>query len=244
MKYESVKLLNLNTIKMNCLVVDDEKFSREIIKVFVNKTDSLNLLAECQSAAEAFSALRNNELDLVFLDVEMPEMSGIELMQVLDDLPQIVLVTSRPNYAVEAFEYSVTDYLVKPVKCPRFLKAVAKAESNAKASDVTVEKQRDEVFVKESGKMVQIRLSEILYVEALSDYVIINTENRKHIIHSTMKGLEKKLPETSFIRVHRSYIVNFQKIISIEDLNVVMPNKIIPIGASYKQRFMKKLNLL
>jgi DNA-binding LytR/AlgR family response regulator len=229
---------------MNCLVVDDEKFSREIIKVFVNKTDSLNLIAECQSAAEAFSALRNNDIDLVFLDVEMPEMSGIELMQVLDDMPQIVLVTSRSNYAVEAFEYSVTDYLVKPVKYPRFLKAVSKAESNAKASEVTVEKQRDEVFVKESGKMVQIRLSEILYVEALSDYVIINTEQRKHIIHSTMKGLEKKLPENSFIRVHRSHIVNFQKIISIEDLSVVMPNKIIPIGASYKQRFMKKLNLL
>lgn len=229
---------------MNCLVVDDEKFSREIIKVFVNKTDNLNLIAECQSAAEAFSALRNNDIDLVFLDVEMPEMSGIELMQVLDDMPQIILVTSRPNYAVEAFEYSVTDYLVKPVKYPRFLKAVSKAESNAKASDVTVEKQRDEVFVKESGKMVQIRLSEILFVEALSDYVIINTEKRKHIIHSTMKGLEKKLPENSFIRVHRSHIVNFQKIISIEDLNVVMPNKIIPIGASYKQRFMKKLNLL
>jgi len=229
---------------MNCLVVDDEKFSREIIKVFVNKTDSLNLVAECQSASEAFSALRNNDIDLVFLDVEMPEMSGIELMQVLDDMPQIILVTSRPNYAVEAFEYSVTDYLVKPVKYLRFLKAVSKAESNAKANDVTVEKQRDEVFVKESGKMVQIRLSEILFVEALSDYVIINTEKRKHIIHSTMKGLEKKLPENSFIRVHRSHIVNFQKIISIEDLNVIMPNKIIPIGASYKQRFMKKLNLL
>ena len=229
---------------MNCIVVDDEEFSRNVIKHFVNKTDGLTLVAECESAVDAFNVLKSTEVDIVFLDVEMPEMSGLDLMKALDDMPQIILVTSRPNYAVEAFEYSVTDFLVKPVNYPRFLKAVSKAESNIKATNVTVEKKTNEVFVKADSKIVRLKLTDIIYIEALSDYVIINTPTRKYIIHSTMKGLEKKLPESDFIRVHRSYIVNLQKIDSIEDLNVIVPGKTIPIGASYKNNFLGKLNLL
>ncbi|MCC5945712.1 MAG: response regulator transcription factor, partial [Bernardetiaceae bacterium] len=170
---------------MNCLVVDDEEFSRNVVKHFVNKTNGLNLVAESENAADAFSILKAQDIDIVFLDVEMPEMSGIELMKALDDMPQIILVTSRPNYAVEAFEYSVTDYLVKPVNYARFLKAVGKAEANLKAANVTIENQSDEVFVKADSKIVKLRLSDIFYIEALSDYVIINTEKRKYIIHST-----------------------------------------------------------
>jgi DNA-binding LytR/AlgR family response regulator len=229
---------------MNCIVVDDEEFSRNVIKHFINKTDGLNLLAECENAAEAFKVLKSDEIDIVFLDVEMPDMTGIELMKALDDMPQIILVTSRPNYAVEAFEYSVTDFLVKPVNYARFLKAVSKAETNLKASNVTIENKTNEVFVKADSKIIKLKLSDIIYIEALSDYVIINTPTRKYIIHSTMKGLEKKLPESDFVRVHRSYIVNFGKIDQIEDLNVIVPGKTIPIGASYKNTFMKKLNLL
>ncbi len=229
---------------MNCIVVDDEEFSRNVIKHFINKTDGLNLLSECENAAEAFKALKSDEIDIVFLDVEMPDMTGLELLKALDDLPQIILVTSRPNYAVEAFEYSVTDFLVKPVNYARFLKAVSKAETNLKASNVTIENKTNEVFVKADSKIIKLKLSDIIYIEALSDYVIINTPTRKYIIHSTMKGLEKKLPDADFIRVHRSYIVNFAKIDQIEDLNVIVPGKTIPIGASYKNAFMKKLNLL
>ncbi|WP_027002275.1 LytR/AlgR family response regulator transcription factor [Hugenholtzia roseola] len=228
---------------MNCLVVDDDEFHRNIVKHFVSKTDGLVLVGETDNAADAFNLIKSKEIDIVFLDVEMPEMTGLDLMKVLDDAPQIILVTSRDNYAVEAFEYSVTDYLVKPINYSRFLKAVNKAESNLKAANVTVENQ-DEVFVKADNKIVKLRFSEIHFIEALSDYVIINTAQKKYIIHSTMKGLEKKLPESTFIRVHRSYIVNFNRIESIEDLNVVMPTKTIPIGASYKNKFMQKLNLL
>ncbi|TAF32068.1 MAG: DNA-binding response regulator [Cytophagales bacterium] len=229
---------------MNCIVVDDEEFSRNVVKHYISKTEGLKFLAECESAADAFNVLKTNEVDIVFLDVEMPEMSGLDLMKALDDTPQIVMITSRPNYAVEAFEYKVTDYLVKPVNYARFLKAVSKAESNLKATNVTVENQKDEVFVKADNKIIKLKLSEILFVEALSDYVILNTAKRKYIIHSTMKGLEKKLPESDFIRVHRSYIINMNKIESIEDLSVTMPGKSIPIGASFKNSFMKRLNLL
>lgn len=229
---------------MNCIVVDDEEFSRDVIKHFVNKTDTLELVAECESAGDAFTVLKKNDIDIVFLDVEMPEMSGLDLVKALDDMPQIILVTSRPNYAVEAFEYSITDFLVKPVNYARFLKAVSKAENNLKAASVTVENKTDEVFVKTDSKMVKLKFSEIIFIEALSDYVIINTPKRKYIIHSTMKGLEKKLPEKEFSRVHRSYIVNMLKIESIEDSHVLVPGKALPIGASYKSKFMKKLNLL
>ncbi|WP_375558734.1 LytR/AlgR family response regulator transcription factor [Bernardetia sp. OM2101] len=228
---------------MNCLIVDDDEFSRNVIKHFANKTDGLTVLEETDNAADAFTVIKTKEIDIVFLDVEMPEMTGLDLMKTLDDMPQIILVTSRASYAVEAFEHNVTDYLVKPVNYARFLKAVGKAEANLKASNVTVENQ-DEVFIKADNKIVRLRLSDVYFIEALSDYVIINTDTRKYIIHSTMKGLEKKLPESDFIRVHRSYIVNFTKITSIEDTSVVMPSKTIPIGASYKNRFMKKLNLL
>ncbi len=229
---------------MNCIIVDDEEFSRNVVKHYVGKTDGLKLVAECESATDAFNVLKSNEVDIVFLDVEMPEMSGLDLMKALDDTPQIIMITSRPNYAVEAFEYKVTDYLVKPVNYARFLKAVNKAESNLKATNVTVENQKDEVFVKADNKIIKLKLSEILFVEALSDYVILNTAKRKYIIHSTMKGLEKKLPESDFIRVHRSYIINMNKIEAIEDLSVNMPGKAIPIGASFKNSFMKRLNLL
>ncbi|MGF1532822.1 MAG: LytR/AlgR family response regulator transcription factor [Bernardetiaceae bacterium] len=229
---------------MNCLVVDDEEFSRNVIKHYVLKTDGLILAAECQSATAAFQELKTQEIDMVFLDVEMPEMTGIDLMKALDDMPQIILVTSRSNYAVEAFEYSVTDYLVKPVNYARFLKAVSKAESNIKAASITVENSTDEVFVKADNKIIKLKLSDVNYIEALSDYVIIHTDTRKYIIHSTMKGLEKKLPDAGFIRIHRSYIVNFNRIESIQDLNVVIQGKSLPIGASYKNRFMKKINML
>lgn len=212
---------------MNCIVVDDEEFSRDVIKHFVNKTDTLKLIAECESAGDAFTVLKKNDIDIVFLDVEMPEMSGLDLVKALDDMPQIILVTSRPTYAVEAFEYSITDFLVKPVNYARFLKAVSKAENNLKASSVTVENKTDEVFVKTDSKMVKLKFSEIIFIEALSDYVIINTPKRKYIIHSTMKGLEKKLPEKEFSRVHRSYIVNMLKIESIE-LSCTCPWKSTP----------------
>lgn len=230
---------------MKCLVVDDEVFAREVVKQFIARTEGLELWKECDNAEDAFVLLRNGDADLVFLDVEMPGMSGIDLVKTLEVIPSIIMITSRQEYAVDAFEYGLTDYLVKPINYPRFLKAIDKANDRISTSqDVERKQDEEDIYVKSDGKIVRLKLDSILFIEALSDYVIINTGAKKLIVHSTMKGMESKLPSNDFVRVHRSYIINIKKIDEIQDASVMMPDKIIPIGASYKNRFLEKLNVL
>lgn len=228
---------------MNCMIVDDEEMSRSIVKHFVEQTQSLNLVHVCSDAIEAANLLQNAQIDLLFLDIEMPQMTGIDLVKSLQVKPQVVFITSRSDYAVEAFEYSVTDYLVKPITYARFLKAVEKVKENYEIHTASQTNPKD-LYIKTDSKIVKINLNELLYVEALADYVIIHTAAGRYIVHSTMKGIEKKLTSGEFIRVHRSYIVNIEKIDSIEDLSILINKKYIPIGASYKDNFIKKLNIL
>lgn len=219
--------------------------SRATIEHFVNQTDVLNLVEQCSNAIEAGNVLREKQIDLLFLDVEMPEMSGIDLIKSLTNPPQIILVTSKKGYAAEAFEYSVTDYLVKPVEYSRFLKAVNKAKENRNTVTSSLTSQTEkEIFIKTDSKIVKVNYDHILFIEALADYAVINTNSNKYIIHSTMKGLEQKLPSSYFSRVHRSYIVNVDKVDSIEDMNIKIDEHNIPVGASYKESFMKRLNML
>ncbi len=227
-----------------CLVVDDELFSREVVKQFISRTETLNLIGECVDAESAVIKISELNPDIVFLDVEMPGMSGIDLVQQLENIPQIIMITSRQEYAVKAFEFSLTDYLVKPIEYNRFLKAVGRAIENLKSKTEFVDRKENDIYVKADGKLVRLSLQDILFVEALSDYVIINTPNKKLIVHSTMKGMEKKLASDNFSRVHRSYIVNMHKIDTIQDAMVIMPSKNIPIGASYKSKFLEQLNFL
>lgn len=233
---------------MNCIVVDDDEFSREVVRNFINKANEfnhqLNLVKECDNALDAYNVLSQGTIDIVFLDVEMPDMNGLELVQSLESLPQVILITGQNQYAVKAFEYGLTDYLVKPINYARFLKAVNKAQSNL-AQPVLDTQGSDDIYVKADNKIVRITLNDIYFIEALADYVIINTENKKYIVHSTMKGLEKRLPEGDFIRVHRSYIVNTSRVDTIEDnATIIMPQKMIPIGGSYRAKFLDKLNFL
>lgn len=230
---------------LKCLVVDDEEFAREVVKQFISRTEGLTLWKECDNAEDTFVLLRDGKADLVFLDVEMPGMSGIDLVKTLEVVPPIIMITSRQEYAVDAFEYGLTDYLVKPINYPRFLKAVDKAQNRTQNTQSVERSQGEEdIYVKSDGKIVRLKLDSILFIEALSDYVIINTASRKLIVHSTMKGMESKLPSSDFARVHRSYIINIKKIDEIQDTSVLMPDKIIPIGASYRNRFLEKLNVL
>ncbi|MEH0158695.1 LytTR family DNA-binding domain-containing protein [Limibacter armeniacum] len=229
---------------MNCIIVDDEEVSRMIVRDFVERTPSLKLIAECDNAVEAFKIMKEEAIDIIFLDIEMPEMTGIELVQSLDSLPQVILITGRKDFGAEAYEYSLTDYLIKPINYPRFMKAVEKAQNNLQKDILDTQGNDDNIYVKADNRIVRIKLSDIYFIEALSDYVIINMESKKYIIHSTMKGLEQKLPSDMFTRVHRSYIVNLTKIDSIEDMSIVMPQKAIPIGNSYKSAFLSKLNFL
>ncbi|QWG09211.1 response regulator transcription factor [Flammeovirga kamogawensis] len=230
---------------MKCLIVDDEEVSRMVVRDFIKRTEGLELSGEFDNAVSAYDVLKNTPVDLLFLDIEMPQMTGIELVQSLEKLPEVILITGRRDFGAEAYEYNLTDYLIKPITYPRFLKAVEKAKLSIEDSDQKlVENSSDDIlYVKADNKIVKLSLSEIFFVEALSDYMLINTKDKKYIVHSTMKALEKKFPE-NFVRVHRSYIANLDKINTIEDMQIVMPQKSIPIGNSYKSNFLSKLNFL
>ena len=195
---------------MNCIIIDDDLMSRRIIEEFVNRTDQLHLLSSYENAVDAINAFNSEEdIDLIFLDIEMPEMSGIDFMETLANPPQIIIISSKDKYALDAFNYDVTDYLLKPISYSRFFKAVNKANVRFKNK---VDPKDDEIFIKKNSALVRLKYEDILWVEALENYVIFNTFGEKYTIHFTMKAIEQKLPSNRFTRVHRSYIVNTSSI--------------------------------
>lgn len=228
---------------LNCIVVDDDEMSRKVVVHFIEKTNFLKVSKEFDNAVDAIHYLDEEHVDIIFLDVQMPEMSGMDFINELEKEIDIILITSEQKYAVEAFEKRVTDYLVKPIEYARFLQAAQKAQTNVDLKRAAAVK-RKEFFVRTDAKIVRIPYDNILFVEALADYVIIQTENKKHIVHFTMKGIAHRLPEDFFVRTHRSYIVNLDKIEALEDNSILIGEKYIPIGASYKEAFLDRLNFL
>ena len=233
---------------MNSIIIDDDKLSIRIIEEFIKKSEGLELKHSFSDAIEAINYMkRENDIHLVFLDIEMPEMSGIDFLDILKYPVQIIIVSSKDKYALNAFEYDVTDYLLKPVKYTRFLKAVDKAVARFEKNKMNL-LGKEELFIKKNSSLVRLKYDEILWVEALENYVIFNTYKEKFTIHFTMKAIEQKLPPNKFTRVHRSFIVNTSSIDVIEDNNVVMRTedgaKSIPIGKSYKDKLLKDINLI
>ena len=228
---------------LNCIVVDDDEMSRKVVVHFIEKTNYLQLNKAFDNAIDALHYLDEEHVDIIFLDVQMPEMSGMDFINALEKDVEIILITSEQKYAVEAFEKKVTDYLVKPIKYTRFEQSAQKAQTNieVKRASAII---RKEFFVRSDARIVRIPYDRILFVEALADYVIIQTDTKKHIVHYTMKGIVSRLPEEGFIRTHRSYIINLDKIEALEDNSIVIGEKYIPIGASYKEAFLDRLNFL
>ena len=230
-------------MQYRCMAVDDDAISRKIIKHYIEQTNFLMLAYECETAIEAANILSEDDVDILFLDINMPEMSGMDLVKHIDEHYEIIMVTSNTDFAIEAFEKSVTDYLVKPLEYGRFLKASTKAKSNIESVKKSSEVHKD-IFVRHDSKLVRVCLQNILFIEALADYVIIHTLAKKYIVHSTMKGLAMKLPTSNFSRVHRSFIVNHHNIDELEDVHILIGGHSIPVGASYKENFFSKLNML
>jgi len=232
---------------MNCLIVDDEEMSRNMVRHFVEQTEFLNLVGVCENAIDASNIINKEKIDVIFLDIEMPQMSGYELLDTfVDNPPQVILVTAKKDHAVEAFNYDVTDYLVKPLTYGRFLKAITRAQERVNFKQVASEtgRKHEELYVRSESRIVRVKYDDIMYVEALADYIMIFTADNKYIVHSTMKGFQSRLPQDQFVRLHRSYILNINKIEAIENLFVLVNKKHIPIGASYKEAFINRLNLL
>ena len=231
---------------MRCIVVDDDDIQRELIAAYISEIEDLELVGSFEKPTKALKKLGEEEVDLLFLDVEMPTMSGLDLVATLKYNPQIILITSHEKYAVSAFDYDVTDFLVKPVEFPRFLKAVTKArERHKEGKPVKGPAEGDyDMFVKDGTDLIKINTSEILFVNALSDYVKIVTPKKEFAILYTMKNLQEKLPGSRFMRVHRSYIVRLDKIEKIADHIIEIGKHLIPVSKSYRDELYVRLNLL
>lgn len=231
---------------MKCLLVDDNKMARMALKQLVGQIPTLELVAECSHAMEAYKYLDTAAIDLLLLDIEMPEVTGLELIKKMGNKkPLIIFITAKSDYAVEAFELNVVDYLVKPITLPRFKQAVEKAaealESNKE--EVKVEEQGF-VFVKDNGVLKRISIDDILFLEAMGDYVKVHTAQKFHVVHATLKSIEEKLPVSKFVRVHRSYIVAINKIDFIQEGTISIGKTSIPVADTHKVNLNKRLNLL
>lgn len=230
---------------MNCLIVDDQKIFREVIKRLVEFDPTLVLLASCANAEEAQREILQHKIDLLFLDIRMPGMSGIELAKQLGDKkPLIIFTTSETEFAAEAFDLSVVDFLVKPISHARFIQAIEKAKMIIKKKNISLDSTTDEfVFIRTGNSIKRIRIDEILFLEATRDYVTIVLPHQTYSIHSSLKEVEQKLPKI-FIRVHRSFIVNLSKIDTAEGKNLIMDKYFIPVSDAYRASLNEKMSFL
>jgi len=231
---------------MNCLIVDDNTMARMAMKQLVSQVNDLVLAGECDDAMTAYNIVNNETIDLLLLDIEMPGMTGLELSKNLADKnPLIIFTTAKKDYAVEAFELNVVDYIVKPVTPSRFLQAIEKAKDVKESNhqNVTIE-EKEFVFVRDNGMLKRVDMNDILYFEAMGDYVKVHTRQKFHVVHSTLKAIGEKLSPVRFMRVHRSYIVALNKIDFIEEGVINIGKTSIPVADAYRGSLNQQLNLL
>ena len=236
---------------IKAIIVDDEPLALDVLETYIDKMPELTLVAKCENAIEANEALKNNDVDLMFLDIQMPQITGVEFLKSLNNPPAVIFTTAYPDYAVEGFELNAVDYLLKPISLDRFMKAVNKVSDKIgdKGSDSgnVVEMEGDFFFVKADKKLIKVDFDDIIYIEGLKDYVIIRQVAGRVITLQTMKSLEIKLPESTFKRVHRSYIVNIHKINAVVgnmlEVTEKGQTKHIPIGKNYREELLNIINL-
>ena len=230
-------------MSLTCIIVEDELMSRKSLQRLCEQHGSLELLSVFDNALSALDFLVEQEVDLIWLDVEMPGLTGFGLLEKLPSIPFVILTTSKIEYAFDAFQYNVTDYLKKPITLPRFNIAVEKVLDLHTRAKASLDDGRQEIYIKTDGRYIRLPFETISYVENTGDYVKIFTATQTHIVYTTMKYLEEKLG-TQFLRVHRSFIVHLGKIVDIEDNTLVISNKVIPISRANKSELMNRLNLL
>lgn len=228
---------------ISCIIVDDDLVALNLVKHFVTNTDGLNLLQAFTDSVEAANFIRKNHaiIDLIFLDVEMPNLTGIEMLASVKDFPPVILISSKEKYAIQAFDHRVLHYLLKPLEYSKFLKAIERVFVERMAET----NQLDYLFVKENGLLTKVGYKDILYFEALGDYVKVHTKDKAHVVNSTMKSIEDKLRMNQhFIRVHRSYHINLTYLQSFDSEIAIISNKTIPIGSKYRSELQNRLMVI
>ncbi len=252
---------------IHTLIVDDDPTAQKLLTEFAEQHAALQITDVCDGAIEAANVLTTHPVDLLLLDVEMPKMTGLELLENLDDPPAVVLITGSEEYAVEAFDLAVTDYLVKPVRYPRFLKAINRVQSDLSSSEsggtsasdtdspsppppdaedglFTRDHMPEHAFLKVGDRLVRVALADIQFIEAKGDYMLVSTVADQHMIHSTLKDLEEQLPPDAFMRVHRSYLVRLDRIEEINGDALQIGDQKIPIGPSYREKLINAIQTL
>ncbi len=238
---------------INVIIVDDEPLALDVLETYIEKLPKLNLVKRCYNAIEANEALENNDIDLMFLDIQMPQLTGTDFLKTLSKPPLVIFTTAYANYALEGFELNAVDYLLKPISLERFMKAVNKAveqielqKNNSSGEAPDKKDQSDFIFVKADKKLIKIKYNDILYIEGLKDYVIIRMESGRVITLQTMKSLEEKLPAHLFQRIHRSYIVGIDKIKAVVGNMVEVIEKgqakHLPVGKNYRDQLLEIIN--
>ncbi|WP_339714048.1 LytTR family DNA-binding domain-containing protein [uncultured Kriegella sp.] len=236
---------------MTCIIVDDEKAARAIVARFSSKVSDIEVVAQFDNAIDAIKFLNQSTVDVVFLDIHMPGFSGVDFVRTLKDSPKVVLITSDTNFAIESYEYeSIVDYLVKPINFERFEKSIRKIKSAL----VTPAKKEggehegfgaeDYFYINIDRRLIKLKFEEVLLIKVNGDYIDILTEKQQYHVHTTLKNIKQKLPEKSFLQIHRSYIINFTKIIDIEDNSVLIEKNVVPISRNSRPELMRRLNLL
>ncbi len=233
---------------MRCLIVDDEPLARELLESYVKRVDDLRLVRTCFNAVEAFSFLQQEPVDLIFLDIEMPQVTGIELLRTLQYKSRVIFTTAYRDYAFEAYDLDVVDYILKPITFERFLRAIAKVKQLKYSEIIRAEDSQGIqtfedafLYLKENREMVKVFLKDILYIESLRDYVRVKTTNQEIITYQKISYLEHKLPQSKFMRVHRSFIVSIDKVKSFSATSVKVHSFDIPIGRLFKNASLKIL---
>jgi DNA-binding LytR/AlgR family response regulator len=233
---------------MNCIIVDDDKVSCKVLESYVIKFSSLTLIGTFNDSISARNEIsKRNDIDIIFLDIEMPELNGFEFIGSIEFPPNIIIVSSAKEYALKAFDFNAVDYLLKPVTYARFCKAIDKTMRYFSRKE-TSNSGEQEIFIKKGSSLVKLKLKDIVYVEALENYVTVNTRDEKFTIHFTMKAIENQLPSSLFTRVHRSFIINKSMIQAIKEnsLDLTLGNTIknIPVGKSFRDTLLNDINVM
>jgi len=235
-------------MKLKCLIIDDEPIARKLLQEYIEETDFLELAATAVNPVKATGLIASENIDLIFLDINMPKMSGMEFLRTMTNLPMVIMTTAYGQYALDGFELAVVDYLVKPFSLDRFLKATKKAlelkllKNNASGgAKGTTEEPEDHFYVKCDGKIEKVLFDDLLYVEAMANHVILHTTDDKLIVYLTVKGILEKLPSEKFIQVHKSYIVNLSKINTIEGNMLHLGKAKITMGLSFADSAMERI---
>ena len=234
--------------KYNVIIVDDEYLARKLLQDYVSKVESLQLVGTCSNAFEAMEALEKNNVDIMLLDIQMPDLTGMELVKGLEKKPAVIFTTAYSEYAVDAFNLAVVDYLLKPFDFPRFFQAVRKAIGNVqpKAEETTkqaadISKSNDFITVKADYKLYKINYDDLLFIEGQHEYVTFHTTQRRITALFALKDLEEMLPKDRFVRVHKSYIVSFKHIQDLDKSDVTVAGNKVPVGASYRDELLSRL---